>query len=306
MSAIIETHNLTRRYGRQTVVRDLSLNVPEGSIFALLGPNGAGKTTTIKMLMNIIEPSSGMARVLGTPSTRLSPREMRQIGYVSENQEQPEWMTVRQFLDFCRGLYPEWDQNFAEQLMRQLDLPGDKKLKHLSRGMKMKAVLLSSLAYRPNLLILDEPFSGLDPLARDEFISGVLNVADEGNWTIVISSHDINEVEKLVDWVGFMDRGELKFCESVISLQQRFQRVQATLDVPLELSAPPPLPLPEWYEVRASGHALSLVESQYQAEALSTRVGQVYPTARDIEAIPMSLREIFVSVSRKSTTTEKN
>lgn len=306
MSAIIETHNLTRQYGRQTVVRDLSLKVPAGSIFALLGPNGAGKTTTIKMLMNIIEPSSGMARVLGTPSTRLSPREMRQIGYVSENQEQPEWMTVRQFLNFCRGLYPGWDQNFAEHLMRQFDLPGDKKLKHLSRGMRMKAVLLSSLAYRPNLLILDEPFSGLDPLARDEFISGMLNVAEEGNWTIVISSHDINEVEKLVDWVGFLDRGELKFCESVTSLQQRFQRVQATLDVPLELSAPPPLPLPEWYEVRASGHALSLVESQYRAEDLTTRVGQVYPTARDIEVIPMSLREIFVSVSRKSTATEKN
>jgi len=130
-------------------VEDLTLAVPEGAVFALLGPNGAGKTTTIKMLMNILRPTLGDAAVLGVPSRRVTPTERAQIGYVSENQALPDWMTVGQLIAFCRPLYPTWDDDFAARLIAQFDLPVSTRLRDLSRGMRVKASLLSSLAYRP-------------------------------------------------------------------------------------------------------------------------------------------------------------
>ena len=208
MNAIIETHQLTRRFGKTLAVRNLSLQVPEGSVFAFLGPNGAGKTTVIKMLMNMIRPTSGTARMLGTDSLRLSPAQLARIGYVSENQEMLEWMTVQQLIDYCRPMYPTWDPDLCRQLIRQFELPLNRKLKTFSRGMKVKASLLSSLSYRPELVILDEPFTGLDALVRDEFIRGLLELSGRSQWTILVASHDIDEVERLADWVGVIDKGE--------------------------------------------------------------------------------------------------
>ena len=206
---IIETHGLSRRYGRSEALHGLDLSVPSGSVFAFIGPNGAGKTTTIKVLMNLLEPSGGEARVLGVNSKKLSPKEREQIGYVSENQKLPGWMTVRQLMDYCRPFYPTWDKDLEKKLLRQFELPADRKIRHLSRGMMMKTALLSSLAYRPKLLVLDEPFSGLDPLVRDEFVAGLLAATQQGERTIFISSHDINEVEQLADWVGIIDAGRM-------------------------------------------------------------------------------------------------
>src|SRR5580704_966320 len=212
---VIETNDLSRRYGRADALHGLNLSVPAGSIFAFIGPNGAGKTTTIKVLMNLLEPTGGMARVLGVDSRRLGPREREKIGYVSENQKLPDWMTVRQLLDYCRPFYPTWDRDLEVKLLRQFELPPDRKVRHLSRGMMMKAALLTSLPYRPKLLVLDEPFSGLDPLVRDEFVRGMLEVSLQSEWTIFISSHDINEVEQLADRVGLIDGGRMLFAEPI-------------------------------------------------------------------------------------------
>ena len=126
--------------------------------------------------MNILEPSSGEATVLGTRSTRLGPAQFQQIGYVSENQELPDWMTVGELLAYCKPMYRDWDDVFCTSLLRQLDLDPKQQIKSLSRGMKVKAALLSSLAYHPRLLILDEPFAGLDALVREEFIRGILEL----------------------------------------------------------------------------------------------------------------------------------
>jgi ABC-2 type transport system ATP-binding protein len=134
MNNVIETNNLTRSFTGTYAVRDLSLSVPEGSVFAFLGPNGAGKTTTIKMLMNILEPTSGQASVMGVETRRIGPRELARIGYVSENQKMPDWMTVGQLIDYCRPFYPQWDDAFCTKLREQFELPLDRKLKHLSRG----------------------------------------------------------------------------------------------------------------------------------------------------------------------------
>src|SRR5580658_2185017 len=144
MPNAISTVALSKRFRRMDALQGLTLEVPEGSIFALVGTNGAGKTTTIKTTMNILQPTSGHATVLGTDSRRMGPRDFARIGYVSENQEMPDWMTVGYFLDYLKPFYPSWDDAHAAELVGQLQLPRDRKLRHLSRGMRIKAALASS------------------------------------------------------------------------------------------------------------------------------------------------------------------
>jgi ABC-2 type transport system ATP-binding protein len=150
MSSAIRTEKLTKRFRRVTALDGLDLDVPENAIYALVGPNGAGKTTAIKVLMNILRPSSGRAQVLGMDSQEISGKALAAIGYVSENQELPGWMRVSAFLDYLRPFYPAWDRTLESELVTQFDLPLDRKLRHLSRGMRMKAALAGSLAMNPS------------------------------------------------------------------------------------------------------------------------------------------------------------
>src|SRR6185436_7257423 len=273
---IIETHNLTRRFGRMEAVHDLNLAVPQGSVFALLGANGAGKTTTLKVLMNLMPPTSGSAQVLGVDSRQLGERELAQIGYVSENQQLPLWMTIRQLLDYCRPFYPTWDRDLETSLLKQFALPETRKLAQLSRGMLMKAALLSSLAYRPKLLVLDEPFSGLDALVRDEFIRGVLEVSALGEWTVLVSSHDIEEVERLADHVAMLEEGRLALSETTDALQARFRRVEVTLgDGDARLAEPPA----SWRELERAGRVVRFVETRYEPTATERICRERFPDA---------------------------
>src|SRR6266567_154553 len=148
----IETFALTKRFRGVHAVRELTLQVEEGAVYALMGPNGAGKTTLIKMLMNLISPTSGRATMLGGDAEQLQGRRLENIGYVSENQKLPDWMTVGIFLDYCRPFYPQWDRSLEDRLVKRFDLPRKRKLKSLSRGVRMKAALASVLAYRPRLM----------------------------------------------------------------------------------------------------------------------------------------------------------
>ena len=293
---IIETRNLAHRYWRTEALHDLNLVVPEGSVFALLGPNGAGKSTTIKVLMNLLRPTGGDARVLGVDSRKLGERERAQIGYVSENQQLPSWMTVRQLLDYCRPFYPTWDVSLEKQLLGQFDLPEDRKLKALSRGMLMKAALLSSLAYRPKLLVLDEPFSGLDPLVREELLHGLLEVSGLGEWTVFISSHDIEEVERLADWIGVLEAGRLRFAETTDALLARFRRIEVTLQGgPAQLEKIPA----NWLDLERKGDLVRFVETHYDRTATERLCRERFPEAA-VVAQPMALREIFISLARSS------
>jgi ABC-2 type transport system ATP-binding protein len=224
MPAIIETVGLTRRFGRLDAVDSLNLQVMRGSLFAFVGPNGAGKTTTIKLLLNLLRPTSGTAVVLGVDSRRIGPRELARIGYVSENQELPDWMTVDQLIAYVRPFYPTWDDTLCRKLRRDLDLTSRLPVRLFSRGMRMKSALLVSLAYRPELVVLDEPFSGLDPLARDELIRALLELTGEHNWTTLISSHDIDEVERLADSIAFINHGRVFLTESVQELIGKHRR----------------------------------------------------------------------------------
>jgi ABC-2 type transport system ATP-binding protein len=312
---IIETHNLTRRYGRTEAVHELNLTVPTGSVFALLGPNGAGKTTTIKMLVNLLNPTAGSAQVLGVDSRKLGERELAQLGYVSENQQLPLWMTVRQLLDYCRPFYPTWDAALEKTLLARFELPLDRKLGHLSRGMTMKATLLTSLAYRPKLLVLDEPFSGLDPLVRDEFIKGVLEVSGTGDWTVFVSSHDIDEVERLADHVAMIEDGRLRLSEKTEALQARFRRVEVTgaaapqtrdqgpAFAEATVGKPGTRDIKQddlsagWLDFEQAGAMTKFVETRYAGE-VTERAWRERFAGATVTAQPMSLREIFMSLAR--------
>ncbi len=291
--SILRTTDLSKRFRGTQALDGLSLNVPEGSVFALIGANGAGKTTAIKILMNIHQPTSGSAEALGVDSRRLSPREFQQIGYVSENQEMPEWMTVRYFLAYLKPFYPTWDDARADELLRQFELPRDRKLKHLSRGMKMKAALASSLAYRPKLIVLDEPFSGLDPLVRDELIEGLLESAGEA--TILISSHDLAEIESFASHVGYLDRGKLQFSEEMTALSARFREVEVTLDAVPALPGSWPA---TWLRVETSAAVVRFVESQFDEARTLAEVRKMFGEPRGISITPMPLRSIFVTLAK--------
>ena len=292
---IIETRGLTRTFGHTEAVHDLDLALAPGGVTALLGPNGAGKSTTIRLLMNLLTPTAGSSRVLGVDSRKLGPREFARIGYVSENQELPLWMTVRGFLDYCRPFYPRWDRELERTLLAQLDLPQDRKLAHLSRGMLMKVNLLSSLAYRPELLVLDEPFAGLDPLVREEFVRGLLEVSGLGDWTVFISSHDIEEVERFCDHVVLLDAGRKQVDESTEKLLARFRRVdvQRPDDTPMtDLSAS------GWLEIQHSGRRTSFVEPRHEAGETESACAAFFPGA-NVSVTPMNLREIFLTLARE-------
>ena len=292
MSDPICTHQLSRRFRRTDAVNGLNLTVPAGSIYALIGPNGAGKTTTIKLLMNIIRASGGTAELLGIDSRRLGPREFARIGYCSENQELPGWMTVDYFLRYLRPFYPQWDVALEDDLVRQFDLPRGRKLRHLSRGMRMKAALASSLAYRPELIVLDEPFTGLDPLVRDELIGGLLERA-EGT-TILISSHDLADIESFASHVGYLENGRLRFSEEMGALSGRFRQVEVTFDAPVALPAVLPA---GWMQAKTAGPVLRFVDAGFDEAQTAARVHALFPDAHGVEFQPMALREIFVTLA---------
>jgi ABC-2 type transport system ATP-binding protein len=210
---IIETVDLCKTYRRFDALHELNLRVPEGSVFALMGANGAGKTTVIKVLLNVISPTRGRASILGVDSRLIGPSVLARIGYVSENQALPLRLRVDEFFEYLRPCYARWDRSFEDELRAQFSLPPKRKIGELSHGMRMKMTLACALPFRPKLLVLDEPLSGLDPLARDEVIGGFMRQSGES--TIVISSHELDEVERFATHVGFLHEGRLLFQGSV-------------------------------------------------------------------------------------------
>jgi ABC-2 type transport system ATP-binding protein len=293
MSDILRTVDLSKRFGGNVVVERLNLELPESSIYGLVGPNGAGKTTTIKMLMNIVPPSTGHAVVLGTDSRRLGPAAFERIGYVSENQEMPEWMTVHYLMSYLKPFYPAWDDARAAELLHQFDLPLDRKLKHLSRGMWMKAALASSLAYRPKLIVLDEPFTGLDPLVRDELIEGLLDAAQDA--TILVSSHDLAEIETFASHIGYLDHGRLQFSEEMTSLAARFREIEITFDAPPAIPARYPA---SWLQLRSSARVIRFVDSQFDGKRSAAEITQIFGPLENVSINPIPLRTIFLTLAK--------
>src|SRR5579871_719042 len=214
----VETHGLCMDYGNGEALHELELRVPTGSVFALLGASGAGKTTTLKLLLNLVAPSRGGSRILGRASSALCPEVLARVGYVSENQVLPARLTVEQFFDYLRPLYPRWDPAAERELRTRLALPARRRLGALSHGMRMKMALACALPFHPELLVLDEPLSGLDALARDEIIDG-LRTRPPGT-TVLLSSHELDEVERFATHVAFLHEGRLLFQGSMSELHE--------------------------------------------------------------------------------------
>jgi ABC-2 type transport system ATP-binding protein len=290
---IVRADDVWKRFGRHDALRGLNLVVPEGSAYALIGANGAGKTTTIKLLMNIVGPSRGAASVMGVDSRRMSPEILAQIGYVSENQALPGRIRVGDYLDYLRPFYPCWDRALETSIRTRLQLPVERKIGELSHGMRIKVALACALPYRPKLLILDEPFSGLDPLVREEFMEGLL--LDAGDMTMLISSHELGEIENVATHVGFLDAGKILLEESMSDLNARLREVRVTLERPA--AVPERLPK-EWLQARAFGNVLSFVDTRYSEDDLGERLRSLLGPVRQIDAQPMPLRSVFTTLAR--------
>ncbi|MBA4156113.1 MAG: ABC transporter ATP-binding protein [Gemmatimonadetes bacterium] len=296
--AVIEAHGLTHRYGKVHALLDVDIEVPEGALYALLGPNGAGKTTLLQMLMGLRRPTAGRVSVFGKEVSQLTSGNRASIGYVAEGQSLPGWMRLEQLEAYLAPLYPGWDRALADELRRRFRLDSRRKIKTLSRGEKMKAILLCALAPRPALLLLDEPFTGMDALVKDELVAGLLESAGSEGWTILMCSHDIGELEALADWVGFLNRGRLRISEPMEVLRDRFKRVEVVTGngaglLPVELPA-------DWLSVERSGPRVSFFLSRAGRALENEGLRQWFPEAGRIDVRDASLREIFVAVAREN------
>jgi len=294
MPTPIRVDELVKRFRSVAALDGLAFEVPQNSVYALVGSNGAGKTTAIKTILNILNPTSGRVEVLGTDSRDLKGKAFETIGYVSENQELPDWMSVQQFLNFLRPFYPTWDPTFEKDLVRRFDLPPNVRLKALSRGMRMKAALAGALAYRPKVIILDEPFSGLDPLVRDELIESLATRTFET--ALLLSSHDMLEIESLANYVGYLQKGKLLFSEEMKTLLDRFREVKIVLSSPPAADRIWPA---SWLQVDAAQPVVRFVESKFDAGLTPQSIREFFGgNVHELEFAPMSLRSIFVAIAR--------
>lgn len=222
----VQVSQLRFGYGARKVLKDLALHVPTGATYALLGANGAGKSTLLRVLAGMVPPYSGQVRVLGTDLYRNPTRQgwmaLRQrIAYVAAGQQLPDHLTLRQLLAYCAPLYPSWDVTVVERLLDTLRLDVSERVSNMSRGQRMQAALLCALAPRPALLLLDEPFTGLDLSAKDAIVRAVLDLAADEQWTVMVATHDVSEIEMLADWVGFLRDGRIDVSEPLDGLRAR-------------------------------------------------------------------------------------
>jgi len=290
---MIEARNITKRFGSYEALSGLSFSVAQGSVYALLGANGAGKTTTIKLMMNILAPTRGDLALMGTPSRELGRRQLSQIGYVAESQVLPRQMAVGAYLDYLRPFYPNWDVVLEQSMVQQFKLPLDRKIRTLSHGMRIKLALVAALAFKPKLLVLDEPFSGLDPLVRDDLVESVLSHAED--LTIFISSHELNEIQGFVSDIGFLERGRLLFQESIDVLSARVRLIRVTLQATTRLPDTWPA---AWLAPSTSGNVLRFVHTAFVEDQLASEIAALVGDVKYVQAEPMDLRSIFTAIAR--------
>jgi ABC-2 type transport system ATP-binding protein len=236
---IVELRRVTRQFGNKTALDDVSLSVPRGGVFGLIGGNGAGKTTLIKHILGLLKAQEGTVRVFGLDPVANPVGTLGRIGYLSEDRDLPNWMRVGELMRYTQAFFPNWDEAYAEELREAFDLDAAAKIKHLSRGQRARAGLLAALAHRPELLVLDEPSSGLDPVVRRDILGAIIRtIADEGR-TVLFSSHLLDEVERVADRVAIIHQGRIMLTATMDELKETHRRV--TLRFGQALDRPPSL-----------------------------------------------------------------
>lgn len=288
----IETQGLVQRYGRITALDGVDLQVPLGSVYGYLGRNGAGKTTTIQMLMGLVEPAAGTTSVLGfNPLTQ--DVEMKQVvSYVPERVHVYDWMKVSDLMWFGESVHPHWDAALAESLRRRLELPLDRRVEELSRGMQGKAALMAALASRPKLLILDDPTMGLDAIVRREFIESIVGVLQEAGTTIFVSSHIIDDIERVADRIGILHDGKLIVQRPLEDLKRSVRRLVVTMPEGATPLTPPRMLLRE-----GTGRQQAFVCEDVNDETLAAISSA---GATDVQVADCSLEDIFVAHIRQA------
>jgi ABC-2 type transport system ATP-binding protein len=217
---VVSVTGVTRRFGAKTALDDVTLTVPRGTVYGLVGANGAGKTTLIKHVLGLLRAERGSVRVFGLDPVADPVGVLSRIGYLSEENDLPAWMRVDELLRYSRAFYAGWDDAYAEELRRTFTLDPKARVKNLSKGQKARAGLLVALAYRPELLVLDEPSSGLDPIVRRDILSAVIRtIADEGR-TVLFSSHLLEEVERVADHVTMINQGRIVFSAPLETIKE--------------------------------------------------------------------------------------
>jgi ABC-2 type transport system ATP-binding protein len=279
----IETRDLVKRYGSVGAVDGLSLSVPRGAVYALVGRNGSGKTTTIRMLLDLSLPDAGTARVLGMDCHAERVKVLERVGYVSDRPMLDGW-TGEQLVRFNRGFYPRWSDELVARYVRVFDIPMKQRFRNLSRGNQTKMWLMLALAQQPDVLILDEPTAGLDPVVTDQLLRVLVeDVAAEGR-TVFMSSHHLSEIERIADWVGMIDKGKLLLEAPMEELRARFRRIQVAgvAEMAMPVAA---------MRVRRSGASTEYVVRDGAEEFVDAleRGG-----ATVIQSSPMNLSEIFL------------
>ena len=292
----IQTSGLTRRFGSVLAVDHVDLAVPQGSVYGYLGRNGAGKTTTIQMLMGLIEQSEGKMSVMGLDPLRRDVEMKRIVSYVPERVQMYDWMKVRELIWFGANIHPRWDDERAEELLDRFELPRDRKIGHLSRGMQGKLALTAALSSHPRLLILDDPTSGLDALVRREFMEGIVGLLQEAGTTVFFSSHIIDDVERVADWIGILDAGRLIVQRPLEDLKQSVKRVIATFP-----DEAPALDLPGVLYQEGEGRQRAFIWEDFGSEKLD---GLKAAGASNLEVQDCGLEDIFIAYVRTKATRE--
>jgi ABC-2 type transport system ATP-binding protein len=290
---IIETADLWKRYGEVDAVRGLNLQVPRGSICGFLGPNGAGKTTTIKILLGMARPTGGHARVFGLPADGLEPSVeiRRRTGFVSDDKELCGYMSVAELIRFTAAFFPRWRGDLEQRYLRTFELPADRKVKALSRGMRSGLALLLALCRNAELLILDEPTSGLDPAATERVLQLLVGHAAGEETTVFFSSHQIAEVDQIADRVVIIHRGRAVVSGALDDLRERFRRVQLVFDGDAPMAV---FRAPGVERVWRNGRVITVLSSA-GTEGLLNEARSFGPVAVDVA--PVSLKEIFLEIA---------
>ena len=290
----IETENLSKSYRGQPALTGLDLRVPSGSIFGFLGRNGAGKTTTINVLMGLARGDSGTVSVLGSeidnPDRAVEVR--RRIGFVTEDKDLYPYMTVAQMIRFVRPFFPKWRDDLVDRYVRLFDLPLNKKIPDLSKGMRSKLMLVLAISHEAELLILDEPTDGLDPAAVEDMLRELVAIASSEGTTIFFSSHHLSEVEQIADQVCIIDRGHSVVAGSLDDLKVRYQRLQIAFGGDVRL----PVRWADGVEhVHQEGRVISILASR-NIDAIVEQTKSM--PVISVERFPVSLKEIFLEQVR--------
>lgn len=283
----IETKKLTRYYEDHCAVDQVDLRVPVGCVYGLLGPNGSGKTTTIKMLLGLLKPTRGTSKLLGCDSGRLPPKLRDRIGYVAEGHELYRSAKIRDLADFQGGFFSRWSRKSFDQMLDHFRLTPKRRIRQLSNGQRAQVSLALTLACDPDLLIMDDPTLGVDPVIRRRFLESMIQLIIQKGRTVLFSSHVLNDVERVADRIGILSHGVFRVDCSLTEFKQKLRRVRVAFEdgIPRLLDVPGLV----WLEVTKREAILTIAHYDGTHETCLRNRG-----AREIELLESSLEDLFI------------